>query len=122
MCIELFSKEADALPLRLGGVGNGERFKAASFVIAWIVSEPESAASRERPCDMNPAGENTQDESVAGCDVDEHIIRENGRVEEYKKTVLGGFGSRNVSPQPAERSSEFRVPAAESPPELPSGW
>lgn len=43
MRVELFAEEPDAFALGLGGVGKGKRFEAASFVVAGIVPETESA-------------------------------------------------------------------------------
>ena len=56
MGVELFAEDLDALAPGFGGVGKGEGFEAATFVVAGIVSETESAAGGERPGDMNSAG------------------------------------------------------------------
>jgi hypothetical protein len=54
--VELFTEEANALALGLGGIGKGEGLEAAGFIVAEIVSETESATRCKCPGDVNSAG------------------------------------------------------------------
>src|SRR5258708_4868903 len=86
-----------SVSVKLGGVGKWKRLEAACLVVAGAIFE--GTAGRERPCDMNSTGENAQDEGVAGGDVDEHIVREDGRIEKHKESMFGGFHGRNIAPE-----------------------
>ena len=61
---------------------------------------------------MNAAGEDAQDERVAGGDVDEHVVRQNGRVEEDEEAVFGGFDGRDVAAEALQRRAESRFSAS----------
>jgi len=116
MSIELIAEESDALSLGLGGVGEGEGLEAASLVVPRIVPETESPACRERPSNVNAAGKHAEQVSVAGGDVDEHVVREDGCVEENEEAVLGGFDGRNVTAQARQGGAKVGAGLAVDPP------
>src|ERR1022692_5195874 len=91
MRIELLAQEADALARGVDGVGKGERFETAGLVVAGIVPQAEPSACFKRPCNVNSARQHTKDKGIARSYVDEHVVRENGRVEEDEESVLRGF-------------------------------
>ena len=111
MSVELLGEEADALALGLGGVGKWEGLEAAGLDVDGVVSEAEPASGCECPCDVNAAGEDTEHESVAGCDVDELVVRQNGRIEEDEESVLGGFDSRDVAAEASQSGAKVRCSA-----------
>jgi hypothetical protein len=107
MSIELFAEESDALALGLGDVGKGEGIEAASLVIPGPVFQ--RATGGKCPGDVNAAGENAEDVSVAGGDVYEHVVRKDGGVEEDKEAVLGGFYGGDVATEAIQaRGRGFR--------------
>ena len=114
--VELFAEESDAFALGFGGVGKGEGLEAAGLDVAGIVSETEPTARRERPRDVNAAGEDSEHVRVAGGDIDEHIVRQDGCVQENKEAVLCGFDGCDVATEAIQGRAEVGARLTENPP------
>ena len=67
---------ADALLLRVRGVGEGKGVKTDALVIAGVIAHAEPPARRQSPTDMETAGKHAKMESVFGGYVYQHGPRE----------------------------------------------
>lgn len=68
---------------------------------------------------MNPAGKDAEGVSVAGGNVDEHVIRESGCTEEHEETMFGGFHGRNIASEVLQSGAEIGTWLTENPPIVP---
>src|SRR5687768_10028061 len=116
MGVELLAEEADSLSLWLGGVGKREGLEAAGLVVARVVPVSEPSARGERPCYMDAAGQNAQNECVTGSDVNEHVVWKDDRVEEHEEAVFGGFDGRKVATKALQSGAKVGAWLAMNPP------
>lgn len=55
---------------------------------------------------MAAAGQHAQDKGVVRGDVDQHIVRQNGRIQKDENTVLGRFHGGDVARQTVQGWAE----------------
>ena len=118
--VDLFRQLGDACMEQRGqaGVfaGEGEGFEAAGFVVAGPVFQ--RSARRQRPFDVRLAGEHAQGVGILKGDGDQHVVRQDGRVQELEGAVLGGFDGGDVARQAGELFAQLGVGFAKQPPVL----
>ena len=94
--VEFLGDGAYPFALGFGGGWKWEGFEAAGFVVPRVVSDAESSARGERPRDVDSAGEDAKNVGIVAGDVDQHVVREDGGVEENEEAVFGGFNGSNI--------------------------
>ena len=121
--VDLFRQLGDACMEQRGqaGVfaGEGEGFEAAGFVVAGPVFQ--RSARRQRPFDVRLAGEHAQGVGILKGDGDQHVVRQDGRVQELEGAVLGGFDGGDVARQAGECGAQVFAWLAKQPPVITVG-
>lgn len=67
---------------------------------------------------MDMGREGAQVEGIVRADGDQHVVRDDARVEKLEDTVLGGLDCGDIAGQTGERGAEFLTGLAERPPQF----
>ena len=67
---------------------------------------------------MDMGREGAQMEGLVRADCNQHVVRDDGRVEELEDAMLGGLDCGDIAGQTGERGAEFLTGLAERPPQF----
>ena len=121
MGVQVLGQLADAGLQGLGGIGEGEGLEAAGFDVDRIVTDAQMTTGRERPEDMDMAGEDAQGPGVVQRDVDEFVVRQDGLIQEHEGAVFGGLHGGDITSQVRQCRAEILPRLPEYPPVVPIG-
>ena len=105
MRVELFGEIADAGFQRRINVGKWKRLEASSLVVARVIANAEPPTRRKRPSHMNFTRQHAKKIRVVDPDRDQHVVRQNRRVEKLKRAVFRGFYCSHVTRQTNQHRS-----------------
>ena len=117
MGIDFLRFGADLVLLLWRRVGEREGLEATGLVIARVIANAETTTSGQSPSNMHAAGKHAENCRIVAGDIDQHVIGQNGGIEELEYPMLGGFDSGNVTSQSCKLLSQFLPRLTEQPPE-----